>query len=55
MCCLAISPAADVISELLRVVSQLAQTRDFYGVEDAHELWSVLPEQFNVFKIGKDH
>ena len=43
------------IRELLRVVSQLAQTRDFYGVEDAHELWSVLPEQFNVFKIGKDH
>ncbi|MBR4615764.1 MAG: hypothetical protein IKO55_09170 [Kiritimatiellae bacterium] len=38
------------ISELLRVVAQLAETRDFYGAADADELWKLLPKQFDAFK-----
>lgn len=43
------------IRELLRVVSQLTQTRDFYGVGDAGEMWNILPAQFDVFKGGAKH
>ena len=43
------------LRELIRVVSQLNMTRDFYEVEDAHELWSVLPDQFDKFKEGAEH
>lgn len=38
------------IRQFLRVAAQFAQTRDFYGVEDAHELWVILPKQFDGFK-----
>ena len=43
------------LRELIRVVAQLNMTRDFYGVEDAHELWSVLPDQFDKFKGDAIH
>ena len=43
------------LRELIRVVAQLNMTRDFYDVKDAHELWSVLPDQFDQFKEGADH
>lgn len=43
------------VREFLRVSSQFAETRDFYGVEDAHELWSILPKQFSGFKGGAEH
>lgn len=43
------------IRELLRVVSQFAQTRDFYGIGDANELWRILPSQFNTFKGESTH
>lgn len=43
------------VRELLRVVSQLAQTRDFYNVADAHELWKTLPMQFSGFKGSAEH
>lgn len=43
------------IRQFLRVASQLAQTRDFYSVEDAHELWSLLPRQFDEFKGEAEH
>lgn len=43
------------VREFLRVVSQLAQTRDFYGVEDAPALWNVLPKQFDGFKGDVQH
>lgn len=43
------------IREFLRVSSQFAETRDFYGVEDAHELWSILPGQFELFMDGAEH
>lgn len=38
------------VRELLRVASQLAQTRDFYGVNDTEELLRILPPQFDRFK-----
>ena len=38
------------IRELIRVIGQFAKTRDFYGIEDAVELWGLLPEQFDKFK-----
>ena len=38
------------VRELLRVISQLAQTRDFYEVKDAPELLRILPHQFDRFK-----
>ena len=38
------------VRELLRVVSQLAQTRDFYDVGDTDELLRILPQQFDRFK-----
>lgn len=38
------------ISELLRVVAQLAETRDFYDAADADELLKLLPKQFDAFK-----
>lgn len=38
------------VRELLRVISQLAQTRDFYEVKDAPELLRILPPQFDRFK-----
>ena len=40
------------VRELLRVVSQLAQTRDFYNASDAVELLRILPLQFDRFKSG---
>lgn len=43
------------LRELIRVFAQLNMTRDFYGVEDAHELWSVLPDQFDKFKGNTNH
>ena len=43
------------VRELLRVVSQLSQTRDFYNVADAHELWKTLPMQFSGFKGSVEH
>ena len=47
--------APGTIRQFLRVASQLAETRDFYSVEDAHELWSLLPKQFDGFKAGSEH
>lgn len=38
------------VRELLRVISQLAQTRDFYSAKDAKELLRILPSQFDRFK-----
>ena len=43
------------LRELIRVVAQLNMTRDFYGVADEHELWSVLPDQFDKFKGDAVH
>ena len=43
------------IRELLRVVSQFTQTRDFYGVNDASEMWHILPSQFAAFKGEAQH
>ena len=43
------------IRQFLRVASQLAQTRDFHSFEDAHELWSIIPKQFDGFKADADH
>lgn len=43
------------IRELLRVVSQLTQTRDFYGIDDARMLWSILPKQFEAFQGDAQH
>lgn len=43
------------IRELLRVVSQFAQTRDFYGISDANEMWRILPSQFDTFKGHSKH
>lgn len=41
------------IRELLRVISQIGMTRDFYSADDAEELWRILPSQFDVFKNGR--
>lgn len=41
------------IRELLRVISQIGMTRDFYCADDAEELWQILPSQFNGFKNGQ--
>ena len=38
------------IRELLRVISQIGMTRDFYSADDADELWRILPGQFDGFK-----
>lgn len=38
------------VRELLRVIAQFAQTRDFYSVNDADELLHILPKQFDKFK-----
>lgn len=43
------------VRELLRVVSQFAQTRDFYEVSDAPALWRILPKQFAGFKGTSEH
>jgi len=41
------------IRELLRVISQIGMTRDFYSADDADELWRILPSQFDGFKNGR--
>lgn len=41
------------IRELLRVISQIGMTRDFYSADDADELWRILPGQFDGFKNGR--
>lgn len=41
------------VRELLRVISQIGMTRDFYSAEDAEELWRILPNQFDGFKNGR--
>ena len=38
------------VRQLLRVIAQFALTRDFYEGDDAHELWNILPRQFDGFK-----
>ena len=38
------------VRELLRVISQIGMTRDFYSADDADELWRILPSQFDGFK-----
>ena len=38
------------IRDLIHVIGQFAKTRDFYEIEDAVELWDLLPEQFDKFK-----
>lgn len=43
------------VRQFVRVAAQLAETRDFYGVEDASELWSILPGQFDGFKGAAIH
>lgn len=43
------------IRELLRVVSQFTQTRDFHGIGDATEMWRILPAQFAAFKGDAQH
>lgn len=43
------------VRELLRVVSQLAQTRDFYDVGDTNELLRILPKQFDRFNSSVAH
>ena len=43
------------VRQLLRVVAQFALTRDFYEGDDAHELWNILPRQFDGFKNGAVH
>lgn len=43
------------LRELIRVVAQLNMTRDFYSIEDAHELWTILPDQFDKFKGDAVH
>ena len=41
------------IRELLRVISQIGMTRDFYSADDADELWRILPSQFDGFKNSR--
>ena len=41
------------IRELLRVISQIGMTRDFYSADDADELWRILPSQFDGFKNAR--
>ena len=43
------------IRDLIHVVGHFAKTRDFHGVEDAPELWRLLPEQFTKFKGSAVH
>ena len=43
------------IRDLIHVIRQFSKTRDFYEVEDAVELWDLLPEQFEKFKGKAAH
>ena len=43
------------IRDLFHVVGQFAKTRDFYEVDDACELWDLLPPQFDKFKSKSEH
>ena len=43
------------VRQLLRVIAQFALTRDFYEGDDSHELWNILPRQFDGFKNGSEH
>ncbi|MBP5787183.1 MAG: hypothetical protein J6Y19_05155 [Kiritimatiellae bacterium] len=51
----AIQDKPGTIRDLIRVIAQFAKTRDFYAIEDAVELWDLLPEQFDRFKSELAH